>query len=258
MCGITGIFNRKGDKVDANVLDQMTDRLEHRGPDGRGTYIFENVGLGHRRLSIIGLSDGAQPMSNEDGAVWVTYNGEIYNYLSLREELTALGHTFKSQSDTEVIVHGYESWGTKVIEKLRGIFAFVVFDRAKKKLFVGRDRLGVKPLYYCATSQHFLFASEPKALLLHPSVSRRPNLDAVSLYLRYGYVPSPFCAFDGIQQLEPGHFLVVTESQINQEEYWRPGSLGENIRQHDYGRLDELITESIDIELMSEVPLGAF
>ncbi|MEE2903359.1 MAG: asparagine synthase (glutamine-hydrolyzing) [Myxococcota bacterium] len=258
MCGITGIFNRKGDKVDANLLDRMTDRLEHRGPDGRGTYVFENVGLGHRRLSIIGLSDGAQPMSNEDGLVWVTYNGEIYNYISLREELQALGYSFKSKSDTEVIVHGYSAWGTKVIEKLRGIFAFVVLDQVKRQLFVGRDRLGVKPLYYVATPEHFLFASEPKALLLHPAVPRHPNFDALSLYLRYGYVPAPMCAFDGIKQVEPGRFLIITETEVTEKTYWRPGPIGGNIRQHDYGRLDELITESIDIELMSEVPLGAF
>ena len=258
MCGIAGIFHRRGQRPDAAVLDAMTDRLAHRGPDGRGTHVHDGVGLGHRRLSIIGLSDGAQPMTNEDRTIWVTYNGEIYNYQSLRAELEALGHTFATHSDTEVIVHGYEAWDVGVVERLRGIFAFALLDERRTRMLCARDRLGVKPFYYHLTPELFLFGSEPKALLVHPQMPRRPNLDAIWLALRYGYVPAPYAAFEGMQQLEPGSMLVVTERASSARRYWTPPFMQTGVAPDPDVELDDLIDRCVDIELMSEVPLGAF
>lgn len=258
MCGIAGIFHRKQGRPDTRALDAMTDRLVHRGPDGRGTYQHEGVGFGHRRLSIIGISDGAQPMKNEDGTVWVTYNGEIYNYLELKAELQALGHTFASGSDTEVIVHGYEAWGPSVADRLRGIFAFAVHDQSANRVLCVRDRLGVKPLYYHLTPSLLLFASEPKALLVHPDMPRRPDLDGLNLYLRYGYVPAPHSAFESMRQLEPGCRMIVDRDAYRIERYWQPGPLGVGTASQVDATLDEMIDTSVGIELMSEVPLGAF
>ena len=257
MCGIAGIFHRRGERPNPRLLDAMTDSLVHRGPDARGTFRHEGVGLGHRRLSIIGIDDGAQPMSNEDGKIWISYNGEIYNYQDLRSELEALGHVFKSKADTEVIVHGYEAWGDDVVMRLRGIFAYAVYDSIQKRVVLARDRLGVKPLYYHLTPDLLLFGSEPKALLAHESMPSRPNLDAIHLYLRYGYCPAPYAAFEGMNQLEPGSMLAVTEGDSRLRSYWTPGAVGSSphsVR----AEMDAQIDSSVAMELMSEVPLGAF
>lgn len=258
MCGITGIFHRREGQPAEKVLDAMTDTLVHRGPDGRGTYIHQGVGLGHRRLSIIGLSDGQQPMPNRTREVWVTYNGEIYNYLLLKEELESLGYVFRTHSDTEVIVHGYEAWGDKVVERLRGIFAFVIYDQRTTRLLAVRDRLGVKPLYYHLTPSLFLFGSEPKALLAHPEMPKRPDVDAVKLCLQYGYPPAHYSAFWGMQQLEPGCTLVVTRDTYRAQRYWTPPELGSGDPANADSELDRQVDETVAIELMSEVPLGAF
>lgn len=258
MCGIAGIFHRRSGQPDQKVLDAMTDRLVHRGPDGRGTYVHHGVGLGHRRLSIIGLSDGQQPMTNETGDVWVTYNGEIYNHRALRRELEHLGHVFKTGSDTEVIVHGYEAWGTRVVDRLRGIFAFTLYDQEKRQLFAARDRLGVKPLYYHLTPELFLFASEPKALLVHPDMPKRPSVEGVRLYVQYRYVPAPYTGFEGMQQLEPGCFLVVSSTQDRVTRYWRAPEIGSGDPRNADAELDRQVDDTVEIELMSEVPLGAF
>ncbi len=237
----------------------MTDRLVHRGPDGRGTYVHEGVGLGHRRLAIIGVSDGAQPMPNEDRTVWVTYNGEIYNHLELRAELEADGHTFASSSDTEVIVHGYESWGVDVVERLRGIFAYTLYDAQAGRLICARDRIGVKPLYYHLTPKLFLFGSEPKALLEHPEMPKRPDPEGVNLFLRHGYIPAPYSAFGGMRQVPPGHVMVVESDRVTKRRYWSPPPMVAERRVPDLeATLDAILDESVDIELMSEVPLGAF
>ncbi len=258
MCGITGIFHRADGAPDPKVLDAMTDRLVHRGPDGRGTYLHHGAGLGHRRLSIIGLADGAQPLANETGDVWVTYNGEIYNHLALRRELEHLGHTFRTHSDTEVIVHGWEAWGSRVVDRLRGIFAFVLYDQKKNEMFAARDRLGVKPLYYRLTQELFLFASEPKALLMHPEMPKRPSPEGVRLYVQYLYVPAPYSAFEGMRALEPGCHLTVAADRDRMVRYWEPPEIGSSDPKNAAAELDRQVDDTVEIELMSEVPLGAF
>jgi len=185
MCGISGFVNRDKDRpADEALLRRMTDVIAHRGPDGSGHFCTGSVGLGHRRLAIIDLSqNGAQPMHNEDGAVTVTFNGEIYNHLPLREELIAKGHVFRSRCDTEVLVHGYEEWGDALPERLAGMFAFAIWDARRQRLFVARDRLGKKPLYYHLGSDRFIFASEIKSLLCDASVPRELDDEALDLYL---------------------------------------------------------------------------
>ncbi|MCB9650178.1 MAG: asparagine synthase (glutamine-hydrolyzing) [Deltaproteobacteria bacterium] len=258
MCGITGIFQRREGRPDPQVLDAMTDALVHRGPDGRGTYLHEGVGLGHRRLSIIGLSDGQQPMTNRTRDIWVTYNGEIYNYMLLKQELESLGYEFRTHSDTEVIVHGYQAWGDHVIDRLRGIFAFVIYDQPRRRLLGVRDRLGVKPLYYHLTPELFLFGSEPKALLKHPRMPKRPDLDTIHLCMRYGYPPAHYSAFAGMHQLEPGCYISVDREHHRVVRYWTPPELGSDDPPNADAELDRQVDETVEIELMSEVPLGAF
>lgn len=258
MCGITGIYHRREGAPDPQVLDRMTDSMVHRGPDGRGVAIAGGVGFGHRRLAIIGLSDGAQPMMDEEGSVCVTFNGEIYNYLDLKGELEAAGYRFRTRSDTEVLVHGYRHWGEDLVLRLRGIFAFVIHDRTRDRLFGARDHLGVKPLYYHCTPDLFLFGSEAKALLAHPDMPRRPDLDGVKLALVYGYVPAPYTAFHGMRQLEPGTRFTVDAERWKSDRYWTPPFFGTGDDPPDDEELDRLVDETVGIELMSEVPLGAF
>ncbi len=256
MCGIVGIFMRRQGSPDPAVLDRMTDRLAHRGPDGRGTYLHQGVGLGHRRLSIIGLGDGAQPMHDGKSQVWVTFNGEIYNYLQLKQELESAGYVFRTHSDTEVLVHGYRHWGQELVGRLRGIFAFGIYDQTKNLIFAARDHLGVKPFYYHLTPSLFLFASEPKALLLHPDMPKRPNMAGLRHILTLGYSPGSWTAFDGMLQLEPGATLTVAAGHAKVERYWTPPALGTGTSSE--SDLDARIDETVEIELMSEVPLGAF
>ena len=221
MCGISGIVNHdRHHPVSERVLHAMTDVMSHRGPDGRGTYERGAVGLGHRRLSIIDLGGGAQPMSNEDGTCWVTFNGEIYNFQAIRHELVGLGHHFKSSSDTEVIVHAYEEWGEAAVRRLHGMFAFAVWDERRRVLLVARDRVGIKPLYYADTGSAFLFASEVKAILTHPDVSRALDPRAIDRFLTYYYVPGDITLFAAIRKLEAGHYLVVQDGTVRTERYW--------------------------------------
>ena len=209
MCGISGFVNRDRERpADEALLRRMTEAIAHRGPDGSGSFVEGPVALGHRRLSIIDLSsNGAQPMHNEDGAVTVTFNGEIYNYLTLRDELIARGHAFRSRCDTEVLVHGYEEWGDALPERLNGMFAFAIYDRAKRKLFLSRDRFGKKPLYYFAGQGCFAFASELTALLEHPGVPREIDESALRKYFAYGFIPAPHSLYRNIAKLPGGHSL---------------------------------------------------
>ena len=260
MCGISGIVNfDREEPVSARLLRDMTDVMTHRGPDGHGEYIAACVGLGHRRLSIIDLSGGAQPMCNEDATVWVTYNGEIYNFDAVRSDLESRGHTFKSSSDTEVIVHAYEEWGEQAVQRLRGMFAFAVWDERKQLLLLARDRVGVKPLYYANTGRGLVFASELKALLLNPAVSRRLNARAIDRFLTYYYLPGSETLFADIHKLEPGHFLVVKDGRVRNEQYWdlcfdnpRPWrNLSEAVE-----ALQELLRQTVKDHMISDVPVG--
>src|SRR3989304_4043784 len=222
MCGIVG-FCSCNEKVDKAILTSMRDALTHRGPDDAGIYIDEenNVGLGHRRLSILDLSSlGHQPMSNENGSIWITYNGEVYNFKEIREELSQRGYNFKSNSDTEVVIKSYEEWGIDCVHKFIGMFALGIWDKREKKLYLVRDRVGVKPLYYYQKDGLFLFGSELKVLMKHPDFNKEIDYSVLQLYLRYGYIPAPFTIFNNTYKLRPGHYLCVSNNNLKEVKYW--------------------------------------
>jgi asparagine synthase (glutamine-hydrolysing) len=237
----------------------MMDLLRHRGPDGSGEYRSGPVGLGHRRLSIIDLNTGNQPMSNEDGTVWVVYNGEIYNFSELRTDLQARGHKFKSATDTEVIVHSYEELGVECVARLRGMFAFALWDEHKQSLLLARDRVGIKPIYYTDTGRALVFASEIKALLADSSVSRRINVNAIDRFLTYGYLPGNETLFEGIYKLGPGHYLTVCNGRTTVRQYWDlrfdPSPHWKNFNET-IEALQELLRCSVKDHLISDVPIG--
>lgn len=261
MCGICGRVNRDPDApMDEGAIRRMMGVLAHRGPDGDGVFVKDHVGLGHRRLAVIDLSSaGRQPMSNEDGSIWIVFNGEIYNFLELREGLIRKGRVFRSQSDTEVIVHLYEELGLEVLGALRGMFALAIWDAKRRRLLLARDRFGKKPLFYFAGSSSFVFASEIQSLLEEPSVTRVPDLEAILLYLTYHYVPYPRTAFQGIRKLPPAHYLVLEEGRIRVDRYWTlryaeksrdpEGALSERLRAH--------LEEAVRLRMVSDVPVGA-
>ena len=260
MCGIVGKLNLDGNlPVRHELLRQMMDEIAHRGPDGEGDYLSGPVGLGHRRLSIIGLESGAQPMSNEDGTVWVVYNGEIYNFPELRTELEARGHIFKSDTDTEVIVHLYEELGTELVKRLRGMFAFALWDERKQFLLLARDRVGIKPLYYVNTGRALVFGSEIKSLLVDPSVERRVNPRAIDRFLTYYYLPGEETLFEGIYKLDPGHYLTVQNGRVAKRRYWdlrfetspRWTRFDEAVE-----ALQTLLRDTVKDHMISDVPVG--
>jgi asparagine synthase (glutamine-hydrolysing) len=262
MCGITGILRFDGSGIDRTVLDSMTASLVHRGPDGSGLYIDRHAGLGHRRLSIIDLEGGSQPLSNENGTVWVTFNGEIFNYQDLRLELERHGHVFKTVSDTEILVHGYEQWGHALPSRLRGMFACVVWDARNDCLFVARDRVGIKPLYYVRQPRYFAFASEMQAFRSIADFSPTVDPQAIDLYLHFQYVPAPHTIYREVQKLPPAHWLQVSGdgTVIGPTRYWdlafRPDrSLNEN---QWIERLDAALEETVRTHLVADVPFGAF
>jgi asparagine synthase (glutamine-hydrolysing) len=264
MCGICGIVNFNAtDPVDRAVLERMTSAQAHRGPDDHGYFVDGNVGLGHRRLSIIDLSGGKQPIFNEDGSVVVVFNGEIYNYADLTRDLLTKGHQFKTRSDTETIVHAYEEHGRECMRDFRGMFAFAIWDRRRKRLLLVRDRLGIKPLYYYAGRDFFVFASEIKSLLQHPRVPREVDHQALDMYLTLRYVPGPRTMFKNVFKLQPGHWMTVDDAGIRNGEYWdieykdntpcpQP-SLRERVEE-----FRQLFEESVRLRLVAEVPLGVF
>jgi len=264
MCGITGLFDTRSRRdFDRAVLQRMNDSQAHRGPDGEGLHLEPGVGLGHRRLSIIDVATGQQPLYNEDGSVVVVFNGEIYNYQELIPELQALGHVFHTRSDTEVIVHAWEAWGERCVDRFRGMFAFALYDRNRETLFMARDRLGVKPLYYAVLPDGtLLFGSELKSLLVHPRLGREIDPCAVEEYFALGYVAEPRTIFTGTKKLPPAHTLTVKRGQPVPApvEYWdvrftlsRQISLEEACEE-----LNRRLEESIRLRMISEVPLGAF
>jgi len=240
----------------------MLDTLAHRGPDGRGVQSFENgtVLLGHRRLAIIDLSpDGAQPICNEDRTVWLTFNGEIYNFLALREELALLGHRFCSRSDSEVIVHAYEEWGTECVSRLRGIFAFGIWDGRRKALFLARDPLGVKPLYYASYAGRFTFASQPKAILADPSFKREIDPHGFRDYLAFGYIPHDRSAFSGMSKLPAGHTATLSKKKLELHRYWQLDYLPTvGDPREALVRLRDGLTDAVHSQLVSDVPVGCF
>jgi len=275
MCGICGILHRdRGRPVSRDVLRRMIARIRHRGPDDAGTYVRgdsppypgaepptdRNVGLGIARLSIIDVAGGHQPMANEDGTVWVVLNGEIYNFWELRNELAARGHIFRTRADTEVLPHLYEEHGASLVDRVRGMFAFALWDEREQRLLLARDRLGQKPLVYHDDGSRLVFASELQALLEAPDIPRAVSPEALDLYLTYQYVPAPLTIFEGIRKLPPGHILSASPGETRIERTWEPPTaLAEDI---DADRCaDDLrgrLTEAVRMRLISDVPLGAF
>lgn len=261
MCGICGIVYGDGERpVDRATLEAMTRLMAHRGPDGEGYHLDGPVGLGHRRLSVIDVEAGVQPMANEDGTLRLVYNGEIYNFRELAEELKARGHRFRTRCDTEVILHLYEEHGTACLKKLRGMFSFALWDGRRRRLFCARDRLGVKPFFYRHAGGDFIFASGPEPILRHPGVERRVDLEALDLYLTYQYVPAPFSIFERIRKLPPAHLLLLEGGRVTVERYWeanpeRPMEIGYDEAR---ARLRDLLAEATRLRLVSDVPLGAF
>jgi asparagine synthase (glutamine-hydrolysing) len=261
MCGIAGIYNFKSrEAVSSSLLKAMTDALVHRGPDDEGFYASGPIGLGHRRLSIIDLEGGHQPLANEDETVWVVFNGEIYNFGELHEDLVKRGHTFKTRSDTEVIVHLYEEEGEKCFEKFRGMFAIAIWDARNRKLLLARDRVGKKPLFYFYNGSKIAFASELKAILEVPGVPREIDPEAVSDYFSFLYIPAPKSIFKNIRKVLPGHYLVASKDGIRETEYWDLSFNRLETCSEDQwcDRLLESYREAVRLRLMSEVPLGAF
>jgi asparagine synthase (glutamine-hydrolysing) len=262
MCGICGIYNHgSGLPVERPALKAMNDLLIHRGPDDEGYYTADNVGLAMRRLSIIDLSTGHQPISNEDDTLWIVFNGEIYNFQELREGLLARGHKFKTKSDTEVILHLYEEKGADFPKELRGMFAIAIWDKRRKRLLLARDRIGKKPLYYAVTPSLFAFASELRALLAVPGLPRDIDLKAVDSYLTLQYIPSPMSVFKSIRKMEPASTLVFENGHLTTEKYWNlplgAPKLDEPVEELKE-RLRAELAEAVKVRLISEVPLGAF
>ncbi len=264
MCGITGFCDLRGKREpDRALLRRMNDSQRHRGPDGSGEHFAPGVAFGHRRLSIIDLQTGQQPLYNEDSSVVVIFNGEIYNYQSLIPQLQALGHTFHTRSDTEVIVHAWEAWGEACVERFRGMFALVLWDANSETLFLARDRLGVKPLYYSLLPDgHVVFGSELKSVLLHPAVSRGIDSFAVEEYFALGYAAEPRTIFKSVAKLSPGHTLTLHRgaSPAEPRQYWDVRfTLDECIELPEaISELDRRLEESVKLRMIADVPLGAF
>jgi len=260
VCGITGIVRADGKAIDRQLLGRMNQAIRHRGPDDDGFYFSDGVGLAMRRLSIIDLKTGQQPIHNQDRTAWIVFNGEIYNYRELRKRLEDLGHEFYTDSDTEAIVHAYDQYGTDCPKYLRGMFAFAIWDERKKSLFLARDRVGKKPLLYAEVNGKLVFGSEFMALLAHPDVSREVNFEAIHHYLSFICVPAPLTAYRAIKKLEPGHSLLWRNGEVKIERYWQLDfSRKTNLSETDAGeRVVELLREAVRVRLMSEVPLGAF
>ena len=261
MCGIAGFVNGGGRPAEASILDRMTATIVHRGPDGDGAYLDGPAALGHRRLSIIDVGGGAQPMSNEDGTVWASFNGEIYNDPALRRRLLAAGHVFRNHSDTEGLVHLYEDEGDDFPRHLNGMFALAIWDGRRRRLVLTRDRMGQKPLYYARLSGGGLvFASEAKAVLAHPEVGRRLDPDGLARYLFYEYIPAPHSIWQGMNKLPPGHTLTWQDGKIEVRPYWTtptPVDTGEPFEQASARFWGEFV-EGVGRHRRSDVPLGVF
>src|SRR2546425_8808492 len=261
MCGIYGVAElREGRRPGEEVLAAMGEVMIHRGPDDHGHYCADGIALGMRRLSIIDLAGGHQPIPNEDKTVWAICNGEIYNFKELRDGLEARGHVFRCDSDTEVIVHLYEEEGLDLFRRLRGMFAIAIWDAARSRLILARDRLGKKPLYICREPHRILFASKIKSILEVSTLPRTINPHALHEYLALGYVPAPLTLFEGIDKVLPGHYMVIEKGQVREQQYWDVPAGPFEIRSEEewVERVREKLLESIRVRLVSDVPLGAF
>lgn len=261
MCGICGvIYECKDKRVSKDALAKMNNVLVSRGPDDEGYFIYGNIGLGMRRLSIIDVKGGQQPIYNEDKSLCVVCNGEIYNYQELRQDLLRQGHVFSTHSDVEVIIHLYEEYGQHCVDKLRGMFAFAIYDNKSEALLLARDRLGIKPLYYTYQNGTFLFASELKAILKYPGLERKISNEALSDYLTFLYIPAPETIFENINKLPPAHILTFNNKGIVLKQYWEINYHKDKEQKEEYyvEKMEDLLKETVKMHLMSEVPLGAF
>ncbi|MEW6213675.1 MAG: asparagine synthase (glutamine-hydrolyzing) [Nitrospirota bacterium] len=262
MCGIVGKYNYSSSQpVLSDLITAMCDKICYRGPDDSGVYIDGSVGLGHRRLSILDLSEsGHQPMASQDRSLWITFNGEIYNFQELRDDLTVKGYIFTSNCDTEVLISLYREYGEGCLKYLRGMFAFAIWDRNRSTLFLARDRIGKKPLYYYFDDKTFIFASEIKSIFEDPTIKRRINFEAFYDYFKYLYVPDPKTIYKNIYKLEPGHYLICSQKGITKKEYWdisfARSSYGD--RESVSHELFTILDESVKLRMVSDVPLGAF
>jgi asparagine synthase (glutamine-hydrolysing) len=261
MCGIAGILNFKGAEVSAELLQQMVQMIRHRGPDASAVYTAGQVGLGHRRLSIIDLSGGQQPMSNADQSLWITFNGEIFNYVELREDLIQKGYQFATNSDTEVILHMYEDKGEECVSFFNGQWAFAIWDAKRQKLFLSRDRAGVRPLFYCQTTGTFVFASEIKSIFVHPLVERNVDAEALDQVFTYWCTVPPRTMFKGIQELPPAHSMVVEKGKLRVWSYWNLdySKVHDEMGEEDCAdQLLQLLNDATRLRLRSDVPVGAY
>ena len=257
MCGIAGFVNDKKGKKE--IIKKMTDKIIHRGPDAEGFYIDDEVALGHRRLSIIDLSSGNQPIYNEDKTVVTVFNGEIYNYLELKSDLVKKKHKFKTNCDTEVLVHGYEEWKDELPKKLRGMYAFAIYDNKNKELFIARDNFGIKPLYYYANNDTFMFASEIKSFLEHPDFKKELNKDLIAPYLSFSFTPTKETLFKGVYRLDPGTSITYKDGKITTKKFY---NIEFNVTKKDYDKvvddIDKLMKNSVEKHMISDVEIGSF
>ena len=259
MCGIAGFVNDMPIDTKCPVLKRMTDIIAHRGPDSEGHYIDEHAALGHRRLSIIDLGGGKQPIYNEDGSLVITFNGEIYNYQPLREQLIEAGHTFTTKSDTEVLLHGYEEWGVELLQKIRGMFTFVIWDRNKRELFGARDHFGIKPFYYAKMNGTFMYASEIKSLLQHPDFVKELNEKALKPYMTFQYPAIGETFFKGVFKLPEGHYFTYRDGKMSIHEYY-----DEHFRESStkldplVDTIDRTVCDSVKAHQIADVEVGSF
>jgi asparagine synthase (glutamine-hydrolysing) len=257
MCGFAGFTNTIGD--DGTVLTKMMDRIVHRGPDSAGKYIDKDIALGFRRLSIIDLAEGDQPMFNEDKSLVLVFNGEIYNFKELREELISSGHTFSNNSDSEVLLHGFEEWGEDMISRLRGMFAFVIFNRRDKSIFAARDMFGIKPFYYTFMGNSFIFGSEIKSFLEHPDFKKELNEEALGHYLSFQYSPTEETFFKNVYKLPPAHYFTFKNGEMHKVRYWRPDlHETDGVLEYFADLTDKVVRESVEAHKIADVEVGSF
>src|SRR5882724_7935036 len=261
MCGICGVYHVQSNApINPHLVAQMTSCLEHRGPDDSGTYIHGPIGLGFARLSIIDLAGGHQPMSNEDGTIWLVFNGEIWNYVNLRAELQRKGHHFRTQGDAETVIHAYEEYGLEAVSRLHGMFGFAIWDETRQRLLLARDRAGKKPLYYTFVDGKLLFASEIKSLFSHPEVKREVDLQALGDFLSVRYVPGPATLFASIYKVLPGHWLLREPDFHREECYWNVAfdhTTAYSVATYLVGIRDH-VRRAVEERLIADVPVGAF